>query len=215
MRWTKSDSLSSLKYASVRPKRITRRLSQQSPSTRLSRERARVHSKIKYVKSNGALKYSRRNLLRKQDSGTGGSVGVGLTKSDRRFNWNRSNARLSAARVSGVTVRCGLALAAGYNVFPGVSALFWADVDPVGNSPQPRQRREERKRERDRERKHRLSRARTRATAPLTLAAGIRERLSRESLRLENDSEALLFIFPCCRDLSSCLPCRGSANVCG
>lgn len=110
-RWTKSGAPStgedSLKYASVRPKRITR-LSQQSPSSRLPRENARVRPKIKYVKSNGALKYSRRNLLRKQDTaGTSGLGGVGLTKSDRRFNWNRSNARaLPVARVSGVTVRC-------------------------------------------------------------------------------------------------------------
>lgn len=86
-------------------------------------------------------------------------------------------------------------------MFPGVSALFWADVDPVGNLPQPRQPRGEK----EEERKHCLLRARTRATAPLTLAAGIRERLSRESLRLKNDSEGLLFIFPRCRDLSSCL----------
>lgn len=49
--------------------------------------------------------------------------------------------------MSGVTVR--LALAAGYNVFPGVSALFWSDVDLVGNSPQPHQPRGKRKRERE------------------------------------------------------------------
>lgn len=52
--------------------------------------------------------------------------------------------------MSGVTVR--LALAAGYNVFPGVSALLWPDVDLVGNSPQPHRPRGKRKREKERER---------------------------------------------------------------
>jgi len=90
------------------------------------------------------------------------------------------------ARMSGVTVQ--LALAVGYNVFPG---LFWADVDLVGNSPHSLTSREDRKRER----KHCLSWTQTRATAPLTLATGIREQLSRISPSRERLRNSFIY-FP-------------------
>lgn len=73
----------SLKYAPVRPKRITWQLSQQSPS----REHTRI-PKIKYVKSSGALKYSKRNLLRKQDSK---EREIEMEEGRKRARWCRVN----------------------------------------------------------------------------------------------------------------------------
>lgn len=49
--------------------------------------------------------------------------------------------------------------------------------------------------ENERERKHRLSRARTRATAPLTLAAGIRERSSLANLSVSRTTPGIFYLF--------------------
>jgi len=195
---------------------------------------------MKYVKSSGALKYSRRNLLRKQDSGAQLSGGIGLTKGDRRFNWNRSNTLFSSLSFSlppslslSLSFSLSLSLLAcpqasnpsnrrecdlaslshpSYNVFPGFLRCWrWSGRKLAAVSPAA-----------SRESTPPIANA-TRATAPLTLTAGIRERLSRAilflslslslSLRVSDSERVLLFIFLRCCDLSS-PRYRDSVNIC-
>lgn len=145
--------------------------------------------------------------------------GVGLTKGDRRFNWNRSNVEqlsLSLARsrgyltrVSGVAVSVQTRFRSRPQCVSRVSALSLTLI-----RPETRQSRREREREGER-----LSR--TQATAPLTLTAGIRESSSLASpsvsLRLKKRLQRRLFCSFCSlsrtRNPSSRLPChRDSVN---